>query len=73
MSVIVEDSAGDFWLYCKGADSVMFPLMISGKISEAVEHVSDFSKVCQHLFEILRKSDVTYIYIYIYIFFCTIN
>ncbi|OAD56072.1 putative phospholipid-transporting ATPase IF, partial [Eufriesea mexicana] len=43
MSVIVKDSAGDFWLYCKGADSAMFPLMVSGKINETITHVADFS------------------------------
>ncbi|KAK1123006.1 hypothetical protein K0M31_008642 [Melipona bicolor] len=43
MSVIVKDTAGDFWLYCKGADSAMFPLIISGKINEAITHVADFS------------------------------
>ena len=45
MSVVVKDTAGDFWLYCKGADSAMFPLIISGKINEAIAHVADFSMV----------------------------
>ncbi|XP_003485770.1 probable phospholipid-transporting ATPase IF isoform X1 [Bombus impatiens] len=43
MSVIVKDTAGDFWLYCKGADSAMLPLIVSGKINEAITHVADFS------------------------------
>lgn len=49
MSVIVEDSAGDLFLYCKGADAVVFPLTTAGKIEEATEHVSDFSKVTRIL------------------------
>lgn len=50
MSVIVKDSAGDIWLYCKGADSVIFPLTTSGQIDKAVQSVSDFSKVCHIIF-----------------------
>lgn len=45
MSVIVKDSAGVHWLYCKGADSAMFPLIINGKVEEATAHVADFSMV----------------------------
>lgn len=37
--------AGDFWLYCKGADSSLFPLIVSGKVNEAIVHVADFSMV----------------------------
>ncbi|KAG7189384.1 hypothetical protein KM043_017031 [Ampulex compressa] len=43
MSVIVKDAANDLWLYCKGADSAVFPLIIEGKVDEAMAHVSDFS------------------------------
>lgn len=49
MSVIVKDTAGDFWLYCKGADSAMLPLIVSGKINEAITHVADFSMVSRFL------------------------
>lgn len=45
MSVIVKDTADDYWLYCKGADSAVLPLIISGKLEEAVNHVADFSMV----------------------------
>lgn len=45
MSVIVQDSAGELWLYSKGADSEMFPLMHEGKIQQTEEHVADFSQV----------------------------
>lgn len=45
MSVIVQDTAGDVWLYCKGADSEIFPIINEGKISETEFHVADFSKV----------------------------
>ncbi|XP_008544618.1 phospholipid-transporting ATPase IF isoform X1 [Microplitis demolitor] len=44
MSVIVQDSAGELWLYSKGADSEMFPLMHEGKIQQTEEHVADFSQ-----------------------------
>ncbi|XP_032670766.1 probable phospholipid-transporting ATPase IF isoform X2 [Odontomachus brunneus] len=43
MSVIVKDEANDYWLYCKGADSAVFPLIVSGKVEEATAHVADFS------------------------------
>ncbi|XP_029155219.1 probable phospholipid-transporting ATPase IF isoform X3 [Nylanderia fulva] len=43
MSVIVKDSANDIWLYCKGADSAVLPLIVEGKMQEASLHVSDFS------------------------------
>ncbi|CAK9806962.1 Phospholipid-transporting ATPase IF [Anthophora plagiata] len=43
MSVVVKDTAGDFWLYCKGADSNIFPLVVSGTINEAIAHVAEFS------------------------------
>lgn len=45
MSVIVKDEMGDLWLYCKGADSAVFPLIVKGKVQEAAEHVSDFAMV----------------------------
>ncbi|XP_043284852.1 phospholipid-transporting ATPase IF [Venturia canescens] len=44
MSVVVRDSAGDVWLYCKGADSVIFPLTSVGAVDKAIRSVSDFSK-----------------------------
>ncbi|XP_066584351.1 phospholipid-transporting ATPase IF-like isoform X2 [Prorops nasuta] len=43
MSVIVRDAANDIWLYCKGADTAVFPLVDEGKIEEAINHVRDFS------------------------------
>lgn len=45
MSVIVKDSSGDIWLYCKGADSAIIPLIAEGKIQKATVHVTDFSMV----------------------------
>lgn len=45
MSVIVKDEANDLWLYCKGADSAVFPLVVKGKVEEATAHVADFSMV----------------------------
>lgn len=46
MSIIVKDSANDIWLYCKGADSSVLPLIVQGKVQEASLHVDDFSMVC---------------------------
>ncbi|XP_011501705.1 PREDICTED: probable phospholipid-transporting ATPase IF [Ceratosolen solmsi marchali] len=43
MSVILKDSNGIIWLYCKGADSSVFPLIQYGRIQEAKSHVADFS------------------------------
>lgn len=45
MSVIVKDSSGDIWLYCKGADSTVLPLIAEGKKQEAIVHITDFSMV----------------------------
>lgn len=45
MSVIVKDDSDDYWLYCKGADSAILPLIVSGKINETIAHVADFSMV----------------------------
>ncbi|KAL4656941.1 putative phospholipid-transporting ATPase IH isoform X2 [Arapaima gigas] len=41
MSVIVHSSAGNLYLFCKGADSSIFPRVISGKVEQVrarVEH-----------------------------------
>nr|XP_031846306.1 probable phospholipid-transporting ATPase IF isoform X1 [Nomia melanderi]XP_031846314.1 probable phospholipid-transporting ATPase IF isoform X1 [Nomia melanderi] len=43
MSVIVKDDNDDYLLYCKGADSAILPLIVSGKINETIAHVADFS------------------------------
>jgi len=45
MSVIVEDSSGDIWLYCKGADSTVLPLIVKGKTRKVIAHINDFSMV----------------------------
>lgn len=45
MSVIVRDATNDIWMYCKGADSSMFPLIETGDVDNAMAHVSAFSKV----------------------------
>ncbi|XP_008322915.1 probable phospholipid-transporting ATPase IH isoform X3 [Cynoglossus semilaevis] len=34
MSVIVKTSTGEFYLFCKGADSSIFPRVISGKVEQ---------------------------------------
>ncbi|XP_012675184.1 phospholipid-transporting ATPase IH isoform X1 [Clupea harengus] len=41
MSVIVRSSAGEYYLFCKGADSAIFPRIVSGKVEQVrarVEH-----------------------------------
>ncbi|KAG7467216.1 hypothetical protein MATL_G00150900 [Megalops atlanticus] len=41
MSVIVRSSSGEYYLFCKGADSSIFPRVISGKVDQIrarVEH-----------------------------------
>uniref|UniRef100_A0A8C1WBT8 Phospholipid-transporting ATPase n=1 Tax=Cyprinus carpio TaxID=7962 RepID=A0A8C1WBT8_CYPCA len=41
MSVIVRSSSGDYYLFCKGADSSVFPRVVSGKVEQVrarVEH-----------------------------------
>ncbi|MEQ2308243.1 putative phospholipid-transporting ATPase IH, partial [Ameca splendens] len=41
MSVIVRSSTGELYLFCKGADSAIFPRVISGKVEQVkarVEH-----------------------------------
>lgn len=55
MSVLVKDSAGDYWLYSKGADSTMLPIIIEGKINEVITHVTDFSMVEQIIFHKFYK------------------
>uniref|UniRef100_A0ABD2X6E1 Phospholipid-transporting ATPase n=1 Tax=Trichogramma kaykai TaxID=54128 RepID=A0ABD2X6E1_9HYME len=45
MSVLVEDAAGDIWLYCKGADSALLPLLSSAdERQQAMHRVADFSR-----------------------------
>ncbi|KAL2720927.1 phospholipid-transporting ATPase IF-like isoform X3 [Vespula squamosa] len=43
MSVILKDTADDLWLYCKGADTSILPLIIEGDVETAAAHVEDFS------------------------------
>ncbi|KAJ8683561.1 hypothetical protein QAD02_019353 [Eretmocerus hayati] len=43
MSVIIEDTDGDIWLYCKGADSSVLPLILDEDIESAKISLTDFS------------------------------
>lgn len=43
MSVIVQDSSNDIWLYCKGADSSILPLIVETDVDEVSAQVFDFS------------------------------
>lgn len=45
MSVVVSDSSDQLWLYCKGADSFLLPLVVSGHREETLRHLNDFSMV----------------------------
>lgn len=55
MSVIVQDSSNDIWLYCKGADSSILPLIVGTDVDEISAQVFDFSMVrfLQILFQFL--------------------
>nr|XP_033338389.1 probable phospholipid-transporting ATPase IF [Megalopta genalis]XP_033338398.1 probable phospholipid-transporting ATPase IF [Megalopta genalis] len=44
MSIIVKDNNDDYWLHCKGADSAVLPMIVSGKVNETIAHVADFSR-----------------------------
>ena len=44
MSVLVKDSSGRFLLYCKGADSVIMPLLRGGAGPQLTGAVRDFSR-----------------------------
>uniref|UniRef100_A0A669CFZ6 Phospholipid-transporting ATPase n=1 Tax=Oreochromis niloticus TaxID=8128 RepID=A0A669CFZ6_ORENI len=39
MSVIVKSSSGDYLLFCKGADSSIFPRVVSGKVEQVKARV----------------------------------
>ncbi|XP_054262795.1 phospholipid-transporting ATPase IF-like [Macrosteles quadrilineatus] len=43
MSVVVSDSVDQVWLYSKGAETSMMPLMKTGPIKETIRHYTDFS------------------------------
>lgn len=43
MSVIVKDSSGDLWLYCKGADTSILPMIKHGDVEAATNHAADFA------------------------------
>ncbi|XP_015172643.1 PREDICTED: probable phospholipid-transporting ATPase IF [Polistes dominula] len=43
MSVILKDTADDLWLYCKGADTSILPLIVQGDVETAAAHVKEFS------------------------------
>jgi len=45
MSVIIEDEDGRLFLFCKGAESALMPLVTKGPIQETLKHVSDFASV----------------------------
>lgn len=45
MSVVVSDSSDQLWLFCKGADSFLLPLVVSGHREETLRHLNDFSMV----------------------------
>uniref|UniRef100_A0A669BDP8 Phospholipid-transporting ATPase n=1 Tax=Oreochromis niloticus TaxID=8128 RepID=A0A669BDP8_ORENI len=63
MSVIVKSSSGDYLLFCKGADSSIFPRVVSGKVEQVKEGLrtlcvayrrlseSEYQEACHHLME----------------------
>ncbi|XP_061697774.1 phospholipid-transporting ATPase IH-like isoform X2 [Syngnathoides biaculeatus] len=54
MSVIVRPSSGEYLLFCKGADSAIFPLVVSGKLEQVKARVE------QNAVEGLRTLCVAY-------------
>uniref|UniRef100_A0A673XFZ9 Phospholipid-transporting ATPase n=1 Tax=Salmo trutta TaxID=8032 RepID=A0A673XFZ9_SALTR len=54
MSVIVKSSAGEYLLFCKGADSSIFPRVVSGKVGQVRARVE------QNALEGLRTLCVAY-------------
>uniref|UniRef100_A0A3P8S9Y0 Phospholipid-transporting ATPase n=1 Tax=Amphiprion percula TaxID=161767 RepID=A0A3P8S9Y0_AMPPE len=54
MSVIVKSSSGDYLLFCKGADSSIFPRVVSGKVEQVKARVE------QNAVEGLRTLCVAY-------------
>uniref|UniRef100_A0AAQ5ZJT3 Phospholipid-transporting ATPase n=1 Tax=Amphiprion ocellaris TaxID=80972 RepID=A0AAQ5ZJT3_AMPOC len=65
MSVIVKSSSGDYLLFCKGADSSIFPRVVSGKVEQVKAREglrtlcvayrrlseSEYAEACHHLTE----------------------
>ena len=47
----MKDSSGDIWLYCKGADSAVMPLIIKGETQKTNAHVADFSMVLYPVYD----------------------
>lgn len=44
MSVIVQDEAGKIFMVCKGAESEVSPLVVSGKIDETLKEVDEYAR-----------------------------
>ncbi|KAL9879005.1 phospholipid-transporting ATPase IF isoform 2-T2 [Glossina fuscipes fuscipes] len=58
MSVIVKDEKGDKWIYCKGAESYVFPLCDRNSqdmIAKTDAHISDFSRLGLRTLAVARK------------------
>uniref|UniRef100_A0A1A9WFD3 Phospholipid-transporting ATPase n=1 Tax=Glossina brevipalpis TaxID=37001 RepID=A0A1A9WFD3_9MUSC len=58
MSVIVRDDRGDKWIYCKGAESYVFPLCdrnCQEMIAKTDAHISDFSRLGLRTLAVARK------------------
>lgn len=45
MSVVVMDEGGLLWLFCKGAEVSLLPIVKSGSIAETIIHNTDFAMV----------------------------
>lgn len=54
----MKDSSGDIWLYCKGADSAVMPLITKGETRKTNAHVVDFSMVRYPVYD-NRKTKAT--------------
>lgn len=56
MSVVVSDANDKLWLFAKGAEVTMMPLMISGHKEETARHFNDFSMVSTVFLMIMSKN-----------------
>uniref|UniRef100_A0A8C6PCK8 ATPase phospholipid transporting 11A n=1 Tax=Nothobranchius furzeri TaxID=105023 RepID=A0A8C6PCK8_NOTFU len=51
MSVIVKSSSGEYLLFCKGADSSIFPRVVSGKVEQVKARVEQNAVVSEHFYQ----------------------
>lgn len=45
MSIVLSDRDNKTWLFCKGAEVSMMPIMVSGQVQVTTHHFTHFSMV----------------------------